>query len=369
MGQMALFSVAGLRDRTRARNYSPSRDDFRRDHERRRHFGLQRRHAEKLRRLNLDAPGTFEDRAAKIREKWSDPASSGSAPSSGSASLGSASPGSTPSRSTPSQSTPSQSTPPQSTPPQSTPPRSTLPEPVAARSKSSGPVGVRSAELWPVVPRSHGARSTEPDPVATWPASPQLATNRSVGRPARIPSGPSGVPAAVRSAYRQGPAMSHQPCSRLLCHATSRPAVTPPPGSLVSWSQRTSQSSDFLGLSTTASLPTTRGCPASVLPPAVSVSSISRQLAVPRPPAVSRPPAVPRLVAVPNLPVASRQLAAPCLLAAISGVSPAQLRRLSVFATESRYRKYIALRPAAAKCSYHAILRICAGRAPPVLRF
>ncbi len=52
--QQQLFTPAELsamRDRTRARNYSPQREDFRRDHERRRYWGLKRRHAERLRQL------------------------------------------------------------------------------------------------------------------------------------------------------------------------------------------------------------------------------------------------------------------------------------------------------------------------------
>ena len=52
---MSLFDRAtttAMRDRTRSRNYSPERDEFRRDHERRRYWGLKRRHAEKLRQLH-----------------------------------------------------------------------------------------------------------------------------------------------------------------------------------------------------------------------------------------------------------------------------------------------------------------------------
>ena len=55
MRQLQLFTTAELarmRDRTRSRNYSPERDEFRRAHERRRAWGLARRHAEKLRRLH-----------------------------------------------------------------------------------------------------------------------------------------------------------------------------------------------------------------------------------------------------------------------------------------------------------------------------
>jgi hypothetical protein len=54
MGQTSLFSrseVAAMRDRTASRKYSAAREEFRREHERHRHWGLQRRHAEKLRRL------------------------------------------------------------------------------------------------------------------------------------------------------------------------------------------------------------------------------------------------------------------------------------------------------------------------------
>lgn len=55
MSQLSFFSrseTAAMRDRTKSRNYSPSHDEFRREHKRRRDWGLQRRHAEKLRRLH-----------------------------------------------------------------------------------------------------------------------------------------------------------------------------------------------------------------------------------------------------------------------------------------------------------------------------
>lgn len=54
MRQASLFGraeIAAMRDRTASRNHSPARDEFRREHERHRAWGLQRRHAEKLRRL------------------------------------------------------------------------------------------------------------------------------------------------------------------------------------------------------------------------------------------------------------------------------------------------------------------------------
>ena len=49
--QLQLFSrpaTAAMRDRTQARNYSPQKEEFRRDHARRRRWGLARRHAQKL---------------------------------------------------------------------------------------------------------------------------------------------------------------------------------------------------------------------------------------------------------------------------------------------------------------------------------
>ncbi|GAA0510059.1 hypothetical protein Ade02nite_52860 [Paractinoplanes deccanensis] len=48
MTQLSFFSraqLAAMRDRTAARNFSPERDAFRRDHKRRRDHGKARRHA------------------------------------------------------------------------------------------------------------------------------------------------------------------------------------------------------------------------------------------------------------------------------------------------------------------------------------
>ncbi|GAA0448116.1 hypothetical protein GCM10009531_44220 [Actinoplanes capillaceus] len=57
MRQGSLFSrahIAEMRDHAKARNHSPEREEFRRAQQRRRAFGLERRHAEKLRRLRRD---------------------------------------------------------------------------------------------------------------------------------------------------------------------------------------------------------------------------------------------------------------------------------------------------------------------------
>src|SRR5690242_14888799 len=56
---MQLFSkteLAAMRDRTRVRRYSPAGEEFRREHERHRTWGLARRHAERLRRAHAATP-------------------------------------------------------------------------------------------------------------------------------------------------------------------------------------------------------------------------------------------------------------------------------------------------------------------------
>lgn len=58
MRQLQLFTTAELarmRDRTMSRSYSPAGDEFRRVHERRRRWGLARRHAERRARATTRA--------------------------------------------------------------------------------------------------------------------------------------------------------------------------------------------------------------------------------------------------------------------------------------------------------------------------
>src|SRR4051794_37397383 len=60
VGQMGLFSraaLAGMRDRTKARNYSPAAEAFRREHARHREWGLRQRHGRKLMRGRLERGG------------------------------------------------------------------------------------------------------------------------------------------------------------------------------------------------------------------------------------------------------------------------------------------------------------------------
>src|SRR5690349_23852732 len=60
VAQLSLFSrseIAGMRDRTARRNYSAAAEEFRREHERHRQWGLAQRHGEKLRRLRFSRSG------------------------------------------------------------------------------------------------------------------------------------------------------------------------------------------------------------------------------------------------------------------------------------------------------------------------
>ena len=72
MGQIGLFTraeVAAMRDRSRRRNYSVEAEEFRRDHERRREWGVAQRHARKLTRLygsTADAAAAFQRRADEL---------------------------------------------------------------------------------------------------------------------------------------------------------------------------------------------------------------------------------------------------------------------------------------------------------------
>jgi hypothetical protein len=62
MRQLELFTrteLAGMRDRSRARNYSASRDEFRRVQAGRRVWGLQRRHGERLRQIREREAGCW----------------------------------------------------------------------------------------------------------------------------------------------------------------------------------------------------------------------------------------------------------------------------------------------------------------------
>src|SRR4051794_38941187 len=62
MRQLQLFTpaeIAVMRDRTKSRNYSPAGEEFRREHERHRAWGLTQRHTLKLRRLHGGTLGSF----------------------------------------------------------------------------------------------------------------------------------------------------------------------------------------------------------------------------------------------------------------------------------------------------------------------
>jgi len=67
-GQMSLFNraeIAGMRDWSAARNHCPERDAFRREHERHRAWGLQQRHAAKLRHVRRERSAPPTDPATR----------------------------------------------------------------------------------------------------------------------------------------------------------------------------------------------------------------------------------------------------------------------------------------------------------------
>ncbi len=80
--QLQLFTrpaTAAMRDRTKARNYSPAKEEFRREHARRRRWGLARRHAQKLCRsrgcsCECAALGLHDDAEAAPPLIWPDEA-------------------------------------------------------------------------------------------------------------------------------------------------------------------------------------------------------------------------------------------------------------------------------------------------------
>ncbi|SNR95544.1 hypothetical protein SAMN06264365_107377 [Actinoplanes regularis] len=70
MRQLQLFTTAQLstmRDRTKRRNYSAEADEFRREHEKRRAWGLTQRHARKLHRVYGHIPADEE-----IKARWNE---------------------------------------------------------------------------------------------------------------------------------------------------------------------------------------------------------------------------------------------------------------------------------------------------------
>jgi len=73
VGQIGLFTraeLATMRDTTRRRNYSAEAEQFRREHERHREWGLAQRHARKLSRLygsTANAAAAFQRRADELR--------------------------------------------------------------------------------------------------------------------------------------------------------------------------------------------------------------------------------------------------------------------------------------------------------------
>ena len=196
-----------MRDRTKARNYSPERDEFRRDHERRRAFGLARRHAERLRHAR-----------SQPRPAWLVAATEryGQAPPS-------------PPRQTPSRQAPSRQPATPSCPTgQTTPPRH----------RSPGDQHLQTARHDPRPAAHHPPRPTpplEPGPAAEHAARPAaLSPSRpvarsevgSVARPASRPVARPESRPAVRA--ESGPVV--RAAARSAAQPTSEPVGWPRPG-------------------------------------------------------------------------------------------------------------------------------------------
>jgi hypothetical protein len=193
MGQASLFSraqISAMRDHTASRNYCAARDEFRREHERHRAWGLQRRHAEKLRRLRQG--GTPTSRPSSVPEPTPPPAAptgQQAAPSSASRSAVAAAP-------------PAVNTP--------------TPAPTAERPTAPGPTPA------PPQPPGLGAAPTPPQ-LGPRPAPPQSGSPRV--RTSTLPAEATSL--RLPTGISTGPATSPRPHTGI----STGPGTSPRPGS------------------------------------------------------------------------------------------------------------------------------------------
>lgn len=164
MGQLSLFSrddIARMRDRTAARNYSAAGEEFRREHQRHRNWGLRRRHAQKLRHASPGGPAS--PTAPTTRNDPSRPAAAG--PQRGSR--------------------PSSATPHRTPPPTARAPRSASPAAASPAPPSAGPAP-QSASLVAAspAPPPAGPAPRSASPAVAPPAPPSVAPHPA----ARIPT-------------------------------------------------------------------------------------------------------------------------------------------------------------------------------------
>jgi hypothetical protein len=187
---MSLFGraeITSMRDRTASRNYSAARDEFRREHERHRAWGLQRRHAEKLRRIRgaVSAGRSVPARPDPPASPLTLPDTREVSAASGSAARPSAIPPPAAQASVASLSSVSRST---------APPSSVLPSRVLPSSVSSSRLLPSSQALLAAAsPRSSSPSVASPPPVALTPSlqraawMPQVVPTRSLERVAWLP--------------------------------------------------------------------------------------------------------------------------------------------------------------------------------------
>jgi len=203
-----------MRDRTATRNYSAERDAFRREHERHREWGLQQRHAAKLRRAQRErtAPPT----ALTTRTDQTRPTTpTGQAPA-------------------------RQAQPPRVSPPQAPPPAAT---PARAAATKAAPLETATAPAPPAAAVQTPAR--KPQPLGTRP--PRAAAPAPRAQPAATPANrssrtPPAQPAAAPANRRPQPqpqASGHArqpqpqrqpaaaPASRVPRHAAPQPQPAP----------------------------------------------------------------------------------------------------------------------------------------------
>ena len=191
MGQLQLFSrsdVAAMRDKTKARNYSPIAEEFRREHEGHREWGLRQRHARKERRLQaaareVAAPPTSTERpAVRVPSPAPIPADPPrpSMPIAASKSAASPHPPADPLRSQRREIPIDQR-------------RSTdTTRPPATRVEASRPADVRPEVPSPTAPQPSASRPVPSRPAPPQPAPPQAAPSPLAAlRPAVFPSGAS----------------------------------------------------------------------------------------------------------------------------------------------------------------------------------
>jgi hypothetical protein len=189
MAQLQLFTsaqIAATRNRTKARNYSPAGDLFRREHARHREWGLQQRHARKLTRLYGSVAAAEEAFQRGADERRSPAAQKPAAATTGSQSA-------------------------------IAPGRATTPRPTTTAQPATTPR-----------PTTASRPATAPQPARS--PRPAAASQRTIGSQLTVASQPVNVPgpaATSRPVTASQPATMHRPVTASQPAATPRRATAP----------------------------------------------------------------------------------------------------------------------------------------------